>query len=129
MALGALLPPLLLLLAHPRPSEAAEVVIFGDSWGTGAGRAFLDMLERHGSTATVDNVAVGGTTAESWARNPDSLAAAIRANPDCTHVWLTIGGNDGIARLLSGQRPIEDVVQTVVDLMRVFVRSFSLTTR
>ena len=79
---AAALALLLLLLANPTPSDAAEIVIFGDSWGTGASRAFLDMLERHGSTATVDNVAVGGTTAESWARTPDALAAAIRANPE-----------------------------------------------
>ena len=103
------------------PAGAAEIVIFGDSWGTGGGQAFLDMLDRYGSTVAVDNVAVGGTTAESWSRTPDALAAAIRANPDCTHVWLTIGGNDGIARLLAGERPIEGVIDTVVDLMRIFV--------
>eukprot|EP01047_Picozoa_sp_COSAG01_P080392 COSAG01_NODE_15614_length_1319_cov_3.333607_2_plen_177_part_01 len=111
----------LLLCLLAASSHAAEIVVFGDSWGTGARTAFTDMLARHGATVAVDNVAVGGTTAESWARTPDALAAAIRANPDCTHVWLTIGGNDGIFRLLNGERPISDIVTAVVELMRVFV--------
>lgn len=43
---------------------------------------------------TIDNVAKSGSTAEQWARNPNSLRDAVRKNPDAKWVWLTIGGLD-----------------------------------
>lgn len=41
---------------------------------------------------TIDNVAKSGSTAEQWARQPNSLRDAVRKNPDAKWVWLTIGG-------------------------------------
>merc|ERR1712070_131109 len=86
----------------------ADVVVFGDSWGTGARAAFQDMFR---GAATVDNRAVGGTFAQTWALTPNALRDAVSANPTASHVWLSLGGNDGIARLAIGQRPIEDIVE------------------
>ena len=33
------------------------------------------------------------------------VGTQVTANPDATHVWLSLGGNDGIARLGIGLRP------------------------
>ena len=43
----------------------------------------------------------------------------MTANPDATHVWLSLGGNDGIARLGIGQRPISDIVEVTVGFLRM----------
>ncbi len=46
----------------------AEVVVFGDSWGTYGEKAFEEMFSSRGYNTTVANVAVGGTTAAEWAQ-------------------------------------------------------------
>jgi len=46
-------------------SNAADIVVFGDSWGTYGRAAFADVMGKHG--LSVDNVAVGGTTAAGYA--------------------------------------------------------------
>jgi hypothetical protein len=99
--------------------EGAQVVVFGDSWATGARTAFVDMFANHGADVTVDNRGVGGTFAQTWALTPNALRDAVTANPDATHVWLSLGGNDGIARLGIGQRPIEDIVEVTVGFLKM----------
>eukprot|EP01050_Picozoa_sp_SAG11_P013894 SAG11_NODE_1660_length_4498_cov_5.293021_2_plen_225_part_00 len=102
-----------------RPGHSAQVVVFGDSWGTGARTAFVDMFDRHNAGVTVDNRAVGGTFAQMYALTPNALRNAVSANPDATHVWLSLGGNDGIARLAIGQRPIEAIVNATVGFLKM----------
>lgn len=62
---------------------------------------------------------MGGTFAQTWALTPNALRDAVTANPDATHVWLSLGGNDGIARLGIGQRPISDIVEVTVGFLRM----------
>ena len=109
---------LLGLLAGAR---GAQVVVFGDSWATGARTAFTDMFDNHGANVTVDNRGVGGTFAEGWAETPNALRDAVSANPDATHVWLSLGGNDGILRLATGQRPISEITEVTVGFLRVIL--------
>ena len=66
-----------------------------------------------------DNRGVGGTFAQTWALTPNALRDAVTANPDASHVWLSLGGNDGIARLAIGQRPIEDIVEVTIGFMKM----------
>ena len=78
-------------------ANAAEVVVFGDSWGTEGKKAFQDMFDKRGVKVSINNVAVGGTTAAGWAKQPDALKQAM--DKDTKHVWVTIGGNDAQADL------------------------------
>jgi len=55
-------------------------------------------MGKHG--LTVDNVAVSGTSAADWAKDPYAMANAVRKNPDCKYVWLTIGGNDAVPHFI-----------------------------
>ena len=89
-------------------SFAAEIIVFGDSWGTYGKKSFHEVFtEKHGMT--VDNVAVGGTTAAGWAKDKNALKDAVDKNPDAKYVWLTIGGNDASPQLLAN-KPIEEIV-------------------
>lgn len=47
-------------------ADAAQVVVFGDSWATSARDAFTDMFANNGADVTVDNRGVGGTFAQTW---------------------------------------------------------------
>ena len=49
--------------------------MFGDSWGTYGRSAFADVMGKHG--LTVDNYAIGGTTAAGWANKPNELKEAV----------------------------------------------------
>ena len=49
---------------------------------------------------TVDDVAVGGTTAKHWAQKKDALKEAVDKNPDAKYIWLTISGNDWIPKMI-----------------------------
>ena len=69
----------------------------------------------------MDNRGVGGTFAEGWAETPNALRDAVTANPDATHVWLSLGGNDGILRLATGQRPIAEITEVTVGFLRVIL--------
>ena len=88
-----------LTLAFAAPVQAAEVVVFGDSWGAFAADELQTVLTFNGhSDVAVDNKAVAGSTADYWVNvAPDAFAAAVTANPDAEHVWLSIGGNDVLA--------------------------------
>jgi hypothetical protein len=73
-------PALLLLLGAAIlgfGADAAQVVVFGDSWATGARAAFTDMFDNHGANVTVDNRGVGGTFAQTWALTPNALRDAV----------------------------------------------------
>lgn len=85
-----------------------------------AERTFQQMFNKRGYDIDVDNTAIGGTTAEYWARNPDSLLKRVQANPDCKWVWLSIGGNDGIYGLSDGE-PIEEVIARTINNTQVFL--------
>lgn len=71
-------------------AQAAQLVVFGDSWGTEGRKSLQQVFGAKG--VTIDNVAKSGSTAEQWARQPNSLRDAVRKNPDAKWVWLTIGG-------------------------------------
>jgi len=99
---------------------SAQIVVIGDSWAAGAGRtAFQAMAQRHG--LTVDNIAIGGTTAAYWAARPNALRDAVARNPDALWVWLTIGGNDASAKLARGV-PIPQIVAEAIADTSAFLR-------
>ena len=51
--------------------NAADVVVFGDSWGVEGASAFQKNMQSHGLTVT--NKAIAGTTAEGWSKTPNCL--------------------------------------------------------
>lgn len=91
--------------------QSADIVVFGDSWGTVGGNSFKKMASSHG--LTVSNHAVGGSTAEGWA-SPSKrmdLTNWVKENKDAKYVWITIGGNDaanGMERGLSIDKILHD---------------------
>ena len=75
--------------------NAADIVIAGDSWGTYGREPFMDMLRRHNSSLTVDNIAVAGSTTDSWLKDKDKDRFEKAVNEtDVKVVWLTLMGND-----------------------------------
>lgn len=100
--------------------HAADVVIFGDSWGVYGRRAFHDLMEKKG--LTVDNRAIAASTASFWATNgfETALKSALDDNRDAKYVWLTIGGNDIIPKFVIGEDTATIMAQTVADT-RVFL--------
>jgi len=99
--------------------QSAQIVVFGDSWGVFGRNQFATVMGRHG--LTVDNVAVGATTAQFWASLPNSLRDAVARNPDCRWVWLTIGGNDAMFKLAQGV-PIPQVIEEAIRDTSTFLR-------
>ena len=101
-------------------SMAADIVVFGDSWGTFGRNQFAARAEQDG--LTVDNRAIGGTTAAFFARpvNQNNLRDAVRENEDAKFVWLTIGGNDALPKMALRQ-PIEEIIATAVNDTLTFV--------
>jgi len=109
-----------LLSAFLAVSEAAPIVVIGDSWAAGQGAVqFRAMAERNG--LTVDNIAIGGTTAAYWAARPNALRDAVARNPDARWVWLTIGGNDASAKLAAGV-PIPQITAELIRDTNLFLR-------
>jgi len=100
-------------------TEAAQLVVFGDSWGT-EGAASLNQVFGKQHNITIDNVAVGGTTAAEWAARPNYLRDIVARNPDARWVWLTIGGNDAQFELPMGV-PIERVLQELINRTSTFL--------
>lgn len=66
---------------------------------------------------SVANRAVSGTTAEYWARTPNSLLNRLDA--DTKWVWISIGGNDGIYGL--PDTPIDEIVENVIAWEQEFI--------
>jgi hypothetical protein len=84
------------LLVAAGPSQAADILVIGDSWGVAAGPALQKVLIDNGSAGTVASIAEGGETAENI-NTPQWLAkitAALEENPDASLVHLSLGGND-----------------------------------
>jgi len=100
---------------------AADIVVFGDSWGTYGRASFAAMAKAHG--LTVDNVAVSGSTAAEWAEDPLSLKKVLDKNTDAKFVWLTIGGNDARPKMEKGI-PIGEIVKQVLVDIKTFLDPF-----
>jgi len=98
--------------------QAADVVVFGDSWGTYGKKEFAAEMAKHG--LTTDNVAVGGTTAAGWAKDEYALKNTLDRNPDCKYVWLTIGINDIIPKMI-GNADIQSVATQLIADTKVFL--------
>lgn len=95
---------MLLWLATAEVAEAAEVVVFGDSWAEQSGAILGERLRAAGYSYDAVNYGVGGTTAAAWNDlSPNALTDAVTANPDARWVWLSILGNDVFALHLGGQ--------------------------
>jgi len=111
---------LIALAAMATMASAADIVVFGDSWGTFGRNQFAARAAQDG--LTVDNRAIGGTTAAFFARpiNQNNLRNAVRDNPDAKFVWLTIGGNDAIPKMALRQ-PVEEIIQTAVNDTQTFL--------
>jgi len=99
-------------------AQAADIIVFGDSWGTYGAASFEKMARSHG--LTVDNVAVSGSTAADWAADPTSLKRVADDNPDAKYVWLTIGGNDARPKMEKGI-PIAQIVKEVLVDIKIFL--------
>jgi len=110
-----------IIIAYLFTVKAANVVQFGDSWaalfGGGLQSEFEQMFRSRGYNVTVANRAIGGTTAEYYARTPNSLLNRI--DPDTQWVWISIGGNDGIYGLPG--TPIDELIEQVIEWEQVFV--------
>jgi hypothetical protein len=102
-------------------AHAADIIVFGDSWGTYGAASFQKMAAAHG--LTVDNVAVSGSTAADWAKDPLSLKKAVDKNPDAKFVWLTIGGNDARPKMEQG-KPIAEIVKEVLVDIQTFLTPY-----
>ena len=96
-----------LLALFVTQAYAKDIVVFGDSWGAYGAGPFATVMGKHG--LTVDNVAIGGTTAAGWAADPQALKKAVDKNPDAKYVWLSIGGNDALHTMPSGE-PIASIM-------------------
>lgn len=95
--------------------HAADVIVFGDSWGVYGRRAFNDLMEKKGLTC--DNRSIAASTASFWANDgfETALKLALDDNPDAKYVWLTIGGNDIIPKMVSGQEVSSVMEETIAD--------------
>lgn len=82
--------------------QCADIVVFGDSWGTVGASSFKKMASSHG--LTVSNHAVGGSTAAGWAQPSKvmDLTNWVKQNKDAKYVWITIGGNDAANGMEAG---------------------------
>lgn len=89
--------------------QSADIVVFGDSWGTQGAESFNKMAKAHG--LTVSNHAVSGSTAAQWAKpnKVNDLKNWVLQNKDAKYVWITIGGNDAADGMQRGT-PIEKIL-------------------
>jgi len=99
--------------------ESADIVVFGDSWGTVGASSFNKMAKSHG--LSVSNHAVGGSTAAQWAQPSRVMALTnwVKENKDAKYVWITIGGNDAADGMEAGQ-PISKILNDFVKHERAF---------
>jgi lysophospholipase L1-like esterase len=82
----------------------------------GRGNEFQQMFSSRGYDVSVKNVGIGGTTAEFWSRNPNSLLEKL--DNDTQWVWVSIGGNDGIYGLPG--TPIDELIEEIIGYTRIF---------
>lgn len=100
--------------------QSADIVVFGDSWGTEGAASFNKMAKAHG--LTVSNHAVGGSTAAGWAKPGKvmDLTNWVKENKDAKYVWITIGGNDAADGMEAGQ-PIEKILSDFLKNEKKFI--------
>lgn len=92
-------------------ASGAELMAFGDSWGTTGAAELTKLGERE--NFTVDNQAIPGTTAAFWARRPDALKEKVDDAPDTRVIWFTLGGNDYITkRQTNTPMPVETIIES-----------------
>lgn len=96
----------------------ADLVVFGDSWGTEGAPALKKMCAAH--NLTISNHAVAGSTAQEWALVPNKLTQWVQQNPDAKYVWITIGGNDAAPMLQDGDS-IDVITAKVSGWIKAFV--------
>eukprot|EP00035_Acanthoeca_spectabilis_P011178 m.196714 g.196714 ORF g.196714 m.196714 type:complete len:288 (-) comp15257_c0_seq3:255-1118(-) len=91
-----------LMAALMPTTQSATIIVAGDSWGTVGKNQFAAIAEARG--LTVENIAIGGSTADQWSQEHLLLALfeAISRNRDVKTVWLTVGGNDVMNGLSQG---------------------------
>lgn len=102
-------------------ASGAELMAFGDSWGTTGAAELRNLGQRKGFT--VDDQSIPGTTAAFWARRADALKEKVDDAPDTRVIWFTLGGNDFITkRQTMTPLPVEEIIssafndtQTVLD--------------
>jgi lysophospholipase L1-like esterase len=113
-------------LAGAAPAAAAQIVVFGDSWGVPAAPALQAVIIAHGLPDTVYNAAVAGETASnlSSVAGRQHITDGLGSNPDADLVHLSIGGNDFLGQWTSNLAPAEEAalfqaitndVETIVD--------------
>lgn len=108
---------LLLVVALTCLAHAEDVIVFGDSWGTEGATSFKNMMSSH--NMTVKFHAIGGTTAEFWARTPNVLKNLVDKTPDAKYIWVTIGGNDAAPMLEEGL-PVDEITSKVLGWCEIF---------
>jgi lysophospholipase L1-like esterase len=99
-----------LLLAAP--SQAARIVVFGDSWGVPAAPALQQVLVDHGLTEAVAGAAISGDTAANLSKPPGLgyITDTLAAYPDADLVHLSIGGNDFLGAWSAAMSPAEEAM-------------------
>ena len=65
------------LAAAVSASTASKILLVGDSWAEKAGTPLAKVLKNHGSGLEVVNKGIGGSTAEQWAENKNSVKTLI----------------------------------------------------
>ncbi|MEO1497004.1 MAG: SGNH/GDSL hydrolase family protein [Planctomycetota bacterium] len=88
---GAIIAALAIVLSGGRETEAAQIVVMGDSWAKRIGPALTTVAREDGFS--VANAGMGLTAAE-MATHPNYIEQTLAANPDAQVVHLSIGGND-----------------------------------
>eukprot|EP01080_Neovahlkampfia_damariscottae_P002667 gene2667-3863_t len=93
---------------------ALEFANIGDSWGTHGFRVFQQKCKQTSPNSKVSMFAVGGTTAQQWASSQgiQKLKKIFTNNPNITHIWMTVGGND--AMNLCRQRKCDEYEASVL---------------
>lgn len=106
-------------------TQAAEVILMGDSWGVRVGSFVRQELDDNGLSAyALLNTSVGGSRADQWnAGQVQDIVQQFEANPDVRMVHLIIGGNDLLATW-----PSVDTVPTVVNDVIELLQQIALST-
>eukprot|EP00004_Rigifila_ramosa_P002583 TRINITY_DN126_c0_g1_i1.p1 TRINITY_DN126_c0_g1~~TRINITY_DN126_c0_g1_i1.p1 ORF type:complete len:277 (-),score=62.91 TRINITY_DN126_c0_g1_i1:480-1208(-) len=109
---------MLALLLLVCSATAADIIVFGDSWGEFAASNLEAAIKLRHPDHNVINSAVGGTTAEFWALNSEVLPNVVSLQPECLlgqcWVWLSIGGNDFLTRMIN-RVPVDDIAVKAVN--------------
>jgi hypothetical protein len=128
------------LLALSSPVEARsetrddgtplKVLLVGDSWAEKAGKPFEAVLKKNGSPLEVVNKGIGGSTAQQWAHDKNSvrdLVTMAGGEAEVAYIWVSVGGNDAQddlpgCQLAGGSR--DKCVQQCIDQVITDTRTF-----